>query len=113
MAEAAQFPDCCGLIVLNKFKGGHPGANPDDCMSEADCNVFLSSSEKKYYNERTGLLVVLSQPQFERLGHLFVKRKWELLFSKNNPRTQTKIYMYFRDLNHTEARQKRIFGSDR
>ena len=113
MAEVIQFPDCCGLIVLNKFKGGHPGSNPDDCISESECNTFLEANEKKYFNERAGLVVVLSEPQNERLEGLFKKRKWELLRKINNPRTGTTLFMYLRDLNYTEARERKIFGRDR
>ena len=113
MTDVVTFPDCCGLIVLNRFGGGHPGSDPDNCISEKECENFLSSNEKKYFNERCGLLVVLSEPQNDRLENIFKKRKWELLFAKNNPRTDTKIYMYFRDLNYTEAREKRIFSNDR
>lgn len=110
MADVTQFPDCCGIIVLNKFKGGHPGANPEDCLSPTDCEKFLKSSEQKYFRERSCLLAVLSEPQNEKIGSVFVRRKWELLFARMNPRTGTRIFMYCRDLNYTAAREKRIYG---
>ena len=110
MANATQMPDCCGLIVLNGFKGGHPGSNPEDCLSEKDCDTFLSDSEKKFFNARCGLLATLSEPQNDRLGKVFLKRKWEVLLNgKNNPRTGVRLWMYYRDLNYTVAREKRIF----
>lgn len=110
MAEQVIFPDCCGFIIINKFKGGHPGADEDSCISTKDLDKYLSGVEKKYFKERAGLLAVLSDPQNERIGSVFRDRKWVLLLKKDNPRTGGKLYMYFRDLNYTEAREKRIFG---
>lgn len=111
MAEATGFPDCCGLIVLNKFKGGHPGTDPEQCMSEEACDAFLSEHERGQFQKRAGLLAVLSEPQEERLGNVFRNRKWEcLLEGKMNPRTNVRLWMYYRDLNFTKAREKRIFG---
>lgn len=108
--EVVQFPDCCGLIILNKFKGGHPGANINDCMDEKACEKFLSDNEKKFFKERCGLLVVLSEPQNDKIGHVFLRRKWETLLNEMNPRTGTRLWMYYRNLNHTTARERRIFG---
>jgi hypothetical protein len=111
MADVIQFPDCCGLIVLNKFKGGHPGSDPNDCLSEEDCDSFLEHHEQAQFNKRAGLLAVLSEPQNERLSSVFRRRKWEcLLEGKMNPRTNVRLWMYYRDLNYTKAREKRIFG---
>lgn len=111
MANTTEFPDCCGLIILNKFRGGHPGADEDDCLSEEKTDEFLEKNEKEYFNQRAGLIAVLSEPQNERIGHVFLKRKWELTLNGiMNPRTGTKIYMYYRNLNYTRAREKRIFG---
>lgn len=109
--EKVVFPDCCGLIIVNKFKGGHPSSDPDDCTDEDDLDDYLTDVEQQYYNERSGLLVCLSTQQNERIGHVFLKRKWELLLDGTpNPRTGSKLYLYFRNLNHTKAREKRIFG---
>lgn len=113
MAEAIQFPDCCGIIILNKFHGGHPGAAADSCMSVSACDTFLRKQEQEYFNKRSGLMAVLSEPQNTRIGPVFLERKWVLLKELNNPRTGQRIFMYFRDLNYTEARERRIFGAKR
>lgn len=110
MAEAEEFPDCCGIIVLNRFKGGHPSSDPDSCMTPSACEKFLAKSEQAYYGQRAGLMAVLSEPQNERIGKVFTSRRWSLLREVNNCRTDVKLYIYFRDMNPTAAREKRIFG---
>lgn len=111
MAEVTQFPDCCGFIILNKFKGGHPGANPEDCISEDACRKFLQSNEQKYFKERAGLFAILSEPQNQRLGKVFLERRWEILIDgQMNPRSGTKVWMYHRNLNYTAAREKKIYA---
>ena len=111
MADVVQFPDCCGFIILNKFRGGHPGANASDCLSVEECRRFLKENEQKYFRERAGLLAVLSEPQNERLGKVFLERKWDILIDgRMNPRTGTRVWMYCRDLNFTAARERRIFS---
>ena len=111
MPNTVEFPDCCGFLIINKFRGGHPGANPEDCCSEDDCDKYLQRQEKEYFNKRAGLLAVLSAPQNELLGEVFLNRKWVILLNgKMNPRTGVKVWMYYRDLNYTAARERRIFG---
>lgn len=113
MAQASVFPDCCGIIILNKFLGGHPGASPESCISKTDLRAFLVKQEQEYFNKRAGLMAVLSEPQERQIGEIFRERKYDLIFEKNNPRTGQRIFMYFRDLNFTEARKRRIFGAER
>lgn len=109
--NVAQLPDCCGILVLNKFKGGHPGSDPDDCVSPEEVGTYLKTQEQEYYGKRAGLMAVLSAPQNKQIGHVFEERLWKILLDgAMNPRTGTKLYMYYRDLNPTEARRKRIFG---
>lgn len=111
MASEIVFPDCCGIIVVNKFKGGHPGADPEACDTPDIVDAFLNLVERKYYGNRAGLMAILSSPQNERIGKVFVKRKWKLLQNGlDNPRTGAKLFTYFRDLNPTEQRKRRIFG---
>ena len=111
MADVVQFPDCCGIIILNKFQGGHPGADPENCISEKACNEFLQKQEQQYFQHRAGLMAVLSEPQEGKIGHVFRERKWDLLKEVINPRTNVRIFIYFRDMNYTKAREKRIFGA--
>lgn len=109
--QAVEFPDCCGLIIINKFKGGHPGSDVDDCATPEQANQYLEQQEKANFKSRAGLVAVLSQPQQDRLGHVFEKRLWKLILKGvDNPRTNNKIYMYFRELTFTEKREKFIFG---
>lgn len=114
MAKSEAFPDCCAFVILNHFGGGHPGAPTSNIISEGDLNTFLATKEKELFNARTGLLVALSEPQEGAIGHVFRERKWEcLLDGIPNPRTDGKIWLYFRNLNYTKAREKRIFGANR
>lgn len=111
MANDVQFPDCCGFIVINGFRGGHPGSDPEACVSVTECKAYLKKVEQNYYNKRGGLLAVLSKPQEERIGKVFLERKWKLLLNNHlNPRTGVPLFMYFRDLNDKPLRKKRIFG---
>lgn len=111
MAEVIEFPDCCGLIIINKLKGGHPSSDPNDCIKEDALDVYLTKQEQNYYNKRAGLVAVLSESQEDQIGHVFRERKWVALMEGiTNPRTGSKLFMYFRNLNPTEARRKRIFG---
>jgi hypothetical protein len=111
VAEASVFPDCCGIIIVNKFMGGHPGSDTANCIKPTPLNKYLMEQERKYYGERAGLLAILSEQQDELIGHVFEERKWKLLLNgTKNGRTGAKLFMYFRDLNPTDARKKRIFG---
>lgn len=111
MPEVSGFPDCCGFIVVNKFQGGHPGSNEDSCCAPSTCDKYLGTQEKEYYGKRAGLMAVLSEPQNERLADVFTKRKWKMLLDGiPNPRTDQLLYFWFRDLNPSPARHKRIFG---
>lgn len=110
MANVDEFPDCCGLFIINRFRGGHPGADPNSCMTETAVNKFLSGTEKEHYGTRAGLVAVLSEPQNDRIGKVFLSRKWKLLLDgTSNPRSGVKLYVYFRDLNPSKQREKRIF----
>lgn len=110
--QTVQLPDCCGILVVNKFKGGHPLSDPEDCVSPEEINAYLKGQEQEHYGKRAGLLAVLSSAQEKQIGSVFVDRFWKaLLDGVSNPRTGAKLYMYYRDLNPTEARRKRIFGS--
>ena len=110
MTEIVGFPDCCGVIIVNKFKGGHPGSDPDLCIEPDELDIFLTKQEREFYGKRH-LMAILSEPQNERIGDVFLKRKWVLLLNGTvNPRTGQELYIYFRDLNPTPLRHKRIFG---
>lgn len=114
MMAAAQFPDCCGVIIISGFGGGHPNSNPSNCVTSTACNDFLEIQEKKHYNARAGLIVILSGPQNDQIGKVFVERKWKLVVDGiNNARNDRKLFIYFRDLNHTPQRKKRIFGKEK
>lgn len=108
--NTVEFPGCCGFLVINGFKGGHPGSDPGDCESKENVNLYLESKEQEYYAKRAGLICILSQPQQDRIGSVFDARKWVLLREINNCKTDTKVYIYLRDLNPTASREKRIFG---
>lgn len=111
MADSEQFPGCCGLIVIYNYGGGHPGSDPDNCKDPEEVNDYLSEKEQVYYGKRAGLVAVLSEPQNDRVGDVFLSRKWEVLMDGiMNPRTGQRLWMYFRNLNPTESRKKRIFG---
>ena len=106
-----QLADCCGIIVLHHFGGGHPHSDVDACISKTACKTYLQSQEKAFYGLRGGLLAVLTTPQNDRIGSVFLERKWKLLLENHmNPRTGQRMFMYFRDLNDSPARKKRIFG---
>lgn len=111
--DTEEFPDCCGIIVINRFKGGHPTSDPEDCASIEQVDKYLSRQEKEFYGKRSGLMAILSEPQNSQIGQVFIDRKWVLLYKQAgvmNPRTGRKLFIYFRDLNPTEARERRIFG---
>lgn len=111
MADVTQMPDCCAFIIVHGFKGGHPGADPDACLSPQETGKYLKKTEQSYYNKRSGLIATLSEPQEERIGKVFRDRKWKAIVNgQMNPRTGRKVWMYMRDLNDTPARKKRIFG---
>lgn len=114
MVQLEAFPDCCGLKIINKFKGGHPGSDPDDCVKLEELDKFLQGQEQHHYAKITGLIAVLSLQQNDLIGEVFLSRKWKLIMDGvQNPRTGSKLFMYFRDLNPTTAREKRIFNKGR
>lgn len=111
MAEIVEFPDCCAFIIVNKFKGGHPGSDPEACITPEALDKYLTKKEQEFYGKRAGLVATLSEVQNNQIGHVFLDRRWKVLCDGvHNPRTGSRIWMYFRDLNPTKAREKRIFG---
>jgi glycerophosphoryl diester phosphodiesterase len=112
MPDIDRFPSCCGVYIIRNFGGGHYHEDEDDCISQTSLNKFLEQKEVSYKNNIAFLMAVLSEPQNERIGEVFINRKWELVKEEINPQSNRKIYIYMLNMTKIDSPQpvKRAFS---